>query len=97
MVTSTRLTDCMPGMLADGAHHVFHRAIAELDERVLDFGAALLRHVAGLGQLVRTENLFFEKNFGEIAAPFGHGIVLPAERTMSSIQLTRPWMDVQEA
>jgi hypothetical protein len=39
----------------------------------LNLGPALLRHAARLGQLIRTEGLFFEKYFSEIPAPFGHG------------------------
>src|SRR5262249_38159764 len=59
--------------LGDGAHDVFSRGVVELDDGVLKLGAGLAGHGAGFFDLVGAQGLAPDKNFGEVAAGFGHG------------------------
>ena len=59
-------------MLGNGGHDVFLRDIAELDERVLKFGAGLLLQGFRFADLVLAEEAFFHEHIGKIATAFGH-------------------------
>src|SRR5438132_6810180 len=74
-------------MLGDRIHDVFLRRVAELDDRVLQFGAGLGLEGFRLRNLIGTENTLLDENIGEIAAGLAHEKMPPVNACHNSAEL----------